>query len=174
MLVTVLCWMETDASFEAHFKEQYPGLVRELRLILGDRALAEDVAADSCLELWRQWDKVRGYDRPGAWLRRVALRRAGRVRWRRGRRHAIESTFEQTASSDALDLDLLRALGSLSEAQRVAIVMHHLGGWPAAEIAEVLSCAEATVRSHLSRGRAHLAALLGESDDVLEVTDAES
>jgi RNA polymerase sigma-70 factor (ECF subfamily) len=163
--------MDRRERFAELFRAEYPGLVRELGLILGDRALAEEVAADGFLEVWRKWDRVSGLDRPGAWVRRVALRKAGRARWRRGRRRQLEASFESSPPGQSgVDLDLVRALARLPEAQRTALIMHHLGGWPTADIAVVLGCADVTVRSHLSRGRRRLAELLG-SPSALEVND---
>jgi RNA polymerase sigma-70 factor (ECF subfamily) len=159
--------MDRRERFAELFRAEYPGLVRELGLILGDRALAQDVAADGFVEMWRTWDRVSALERPGAWVRRVALRNAGRARWRRDRRRQVEASFEASPpSGGGVDLDLVRALAQLSEAQRTAVVMHHLGGWPTGDIAVVLGCADVTVRSHLSRGRQRLAELLGGSNAV--------
>ena len=165
--------MSERADFEALFRAEYPGLVRELRLILREGSVAEEVAAEAFLACWRSWPDVARYDRPGAWVRKVALRHAGRTQWRRGRRLDVERSHRPTGRADEpLDLDLLDALAALSQAQRAAVVLHHLGGWPAADIALVLGCAEATVRSHLARGRQRLADLLDPTDEPLEVSDA--
>ena len=163
--------MDRRERFAELFQAEYPGLVRELGLILGDRALAEDVAADGFVEVWRRWDRVSALDRPGAWVRRVALRKAGRARWRRGRRREVEASFESSSPNESgVDLDLVGALARLSEAQRTTVVMHHLGGWPTGDIAAMLGCADVTVRSHLSRGRQRLAELLG-GPNAVEVND---
>jgi RNA polymerase sigma-70 factor (ECF subfamily) len=163
--------MDRRERFAELFQAEYPGLVRELGLILGDRALAEDVAADGFVEVWRKWDRVSALDRPGAWVRRVALRKAGRARWRRGRRRQVEATFESSSPCESgVDLDLVRALARLSDAQRTTVVMHHFGGWPTGDIAAMLGCADVTVRSHLSRGRQRLAELLG-GPNAVEVND---
>jgi RNA polymerase sigma-70 factor (ECF subfamily) len=165
--------MNLQEDFETLFRDEYPSLVRELRLILGDVDLAEEVAAEAFVACWRNWSDVSTFDRPGAWVRKVALRQAGRRRWRRGRRAAVEgSHLGPGVIEQPLDMDLIEALLHLSQPQRVAIVLHHLGGWPAIDIAVVLSCAEPTVRSHLSRGRQRLADLLEPTDDPLEVSDA--
>jgi RNA polymerase sigma-70 factor (ECF subfamily) len=154
-----------EAAFRALFDVEYPRLVRELRVVLGDPALAEDVAADAFEALLRSWSKVSRYDRPGAWLRLVALRAAGKARGRRARRPVVESTWQPTASdTDAVDVDLQRALLQLTLHQRTAIVLHHLSGFPARDIADVLECDEVTVRTHLLRGRRRLAELLGDPD----------
>jgi hypothetical protein len=83
---------------------------------------AEHVAADGSVEGWRRWDRVCALDRLGAWVRRVALRKAGRARWRRGRRRQLEASFESPLPSESgVDLDLVRALMQLSEAQRTTV-----------------------------------------------------
>jgi RNA polymerase sigma-70 factor (ECF subfamily) len=166
--------MDKGERFAELFRAEYPGLVRELGLILGDPTVAEDVAAEGFVELWRKWDRVSGLDRPGAWVRRVALRKAGRARWRRRKRGLVEASFESPLPcGSGVDVDLVRALAQLSEAQRTAVVMHHLGGWTTADIAVVLGCADVTVRSHLSRGRQRLAQLLGDPS-AMEANDGRS
>ncbi len=47
--------MTERESFEALFRTEYPPLVRELRLIVGDDALAEEVAAEAFIACWRNW-----------------------------------------------------------------------------------------------------------------------
>lgn len=66
-------------------------------------------------------------------------------------------------------IDLGVGLAGLSPKQRASVVLHHLAGWPVAEVAEALGCAEATVRVHLHRGRAALAEVLHENAE--EVSD---
>src|SRR6185295_7343781 len=51
---------------------------------------------------------------------------------------------------------LWKALGGLSENERVAIVLRDVEGLSTAEVAAVLDAPEATVRSRISRGRLKL------------------
>lgn len=160
-------------GFRALFEVEYPRLVRELRLVVADAGLAEDLAADAFEQLLRRWPKIREYERPGAWVRLVALRAAGKARRRRARRPEVEAAWVPPAGVPPLDLDLRDALAALSMPQRTAIVLHHLGGFPSSEIASILGCTDATVRTHLLRGRRRLAELLGEPE-LEEVADADS
>lgn len=165
--------MDDRERFEALFRDEYPGLVRELRLVLRDPAGAEEAAAEAFVVAWRSWAEVVELDRPGAWIRKVAIRHAGRQRWRLGRRAAVEASHAPESVFDkAIDLDLVAALHELTDAQRTSVVLHHLGGWSAADIGNILGCPEATVRSHLRRGRLRLAGLLRDPDDEMEVSDA--
>lgn len=64
---------------------------------------------------------------------------------------------------DRLVLD--QALPAIDEDFRVAVVLRDVGGLDYAEIGEVLGIPPGTVRSRISRGRRHLANLLGNQDD---------
>ena len=52
---------------------------------------------------------------------------------------------------------VLAALATLPAEQRAALVLVDMEGYPVAEVAEMLGCAEGTVKSRCSRGRARLA-----------------
>ena len=58
---------------------------------------------------------------------------------------------------------LVAALRQLPEAQRRALVLHHVCDLPVHAVAAEIGVPEGTVKARLSRGRAALAALL--SDD---------
>ncbi|GAB3015642.1 RNA polymerase sigma factor SigM [Nocardioides flavus (ex Wang et al. 2016)] len=55
---------------------------------------------------------------------------------------------------------VLAALATLPPEQRAALVLVDMEGYPVAEVAEMLGCAEGTVKSRCSRGRTRLAGLL--------------
>ena len=57
---------------------------------------------------------------------------------------------------------VLDALATLPAEQRAALVLVDMEGYPVAEVAEMLGCAEGTVKSRCSRGRTKLAALLAD------------
>lgn len=58
---------------------------------------------------------------------------------------------------------LIAALRRLPYGQRAAVALHYLADLPVAEVAETLQVSVGTVKSRLSRGRAALAALLGDT-----------
>lgn len=57
---------------------------------------------------------------------------------------------------------VLDALATLPPEQRAALVLVDMEGYPVAEVAQMLGCAEGTVKSRCSRGRTRLAGLLGD------------
>ena len=55
---------------------------------------------------------------------------------------------------------LVAALKQLPEAQRQALVLHHIADLPVHAVAAEVGVPEGTIKARLSRGRAALAALL--------------
>jgi RNA polymerase sigma-70 factor (ECF subfamily) len=57
-----------------------------------------------------------------------------------------------------MDLDL--ALGTLSEAERTCVTLQCIEGYSIRDIAGITGLNENTIKSHLARGKQHLAAFL--------------
>ena len=119
-----------------------------------------------------RWRRLRDYQAPEAWVRRVALRLAT-DRARRARRRAaallrLRPPRSPSVELSAESLDLANALRGLPAGQRQAVVLHHLVGLPVEEIASQLNLPVGTVKSRLSRGRAALARRLAPGPEVLD------
>ena len=148
-----------DSAFAWLFRDEYPAIVRTAYLMLGDRQAAEDVAQEAFVRLYARWRRVSRYERPGAWVRRVAIRLASRAR----RRPRPATLTEGAARPEpTADPDLRRALLALPANQRAAVVLHYLEDLPVAEVAALMGCAASTAKVHLHRARRRLAELLGE------------
>jgi RNA polymerase sigma-70 factor (ECF subfamily) len=155
-------------AFDALFRREFGPITRAAYLIVGDWEVAREIAQDAFVQVLRHWKKVREMESPGGWVRRVAIRDAVRTRRRdaRGRSLLRTVTPSLVGERELVATDVLEALLTLPRRQRAAIALFYLDDQPVAEIAAILSCSEGTVKTHLSRGRAALAARLGE-----EVTD---
>jgi RNA polymerase sigma-70 factor (ECF subfamily) len=160
-----------EDDYRRLFEAVYPRLVRTVWFVVHDQALAEDVVQDAFVELYRHWRTVSGYDRPEAWVRRVAVRKAQREAVRAARRPGIErqaAPVDLSAAPPDADLPdpaLRAALLSLSPRQRAVVVLHYLEDLPMREVAELIGCSEATGFVHLHAARKRLAALLSEEVD---------
>ena len=155
---------DAGADYDAFFRAEYPRVVRFAQGVLGDRARAEEVAQEALARLFVRWERVSRYDRPDAWVRRVALRLAVNVARRDRMRALLERRVEalpKTSPTVAVEqTDYSAVLARLPRAQRVAVVLHYLEDRPVADVAAVLGCAEATARVHLFRARQRLGQLL--------------
>lgn len=156
-------------TFDEFFRTEYPRLVPMLRALTGDRQRAEDIAQEALWKAQRDWERISHFERPGGWVRRVALNASANVRRSQRREAAALSRIgidrraaEEPAPDDADRLwGLVRAL---PEQQRWAIVLHYVEDRSVADIADILGCSDGTVKTHLSRGRAALARTL--HDDI--------
>jgi RNA polymerase sigma-70 factor, ECF subfamily len=75
---------------------------------------------------------------------------------------AEQSSPSQQAARNEQLLQLAEALNQLPEAQREAVVLHHLKGWTLAQLAGHLNRSEPAVAGLLHRGLKRLRELLGE------------
>jgi RNA polymerase sigma factor (sigma-70 family) len=76
--------------------------------------------------------------------------------------HLAEPVVATTAESVAADVDLERAVAALSSRQRLAVDLYYFVGLDVATCAQVMGCAEGTVKATLHQARGRLRALLGE------------
>jgi RNA polymerase sigma-70 factor (ECF subfamily) len=134
----------------------------------GDLAEAQDCVQEAYARAWVRWSTVRDYDVPAAWVRQVAMRLAV-SRFRRAqvgvgllRRQGPPPVVPP---QDPTRVALHRALKQIPEAQRLAIVLHHVAGLSVEEVATETGAPTGTVKARLSRGRAALAALLADDPE---------
>ena len=155
------------------YSRVYGPLVGLLTSIGGSAGDAEEVAQDAFVKLLGHWESVRSYDDPDAWVRMVAVRMLI-SRHRRTRVAALGmlrlSRRPATAQSDltAVNLDVAKALGSLPMPHRAVLLLHHGLDLPVEAVARELQIPVGTVKSRLSRGRAALAPLLREPEEMLD------
>jgi RNA polymerase sigma-70 factor (ECF subfamily) len=155
-----------DEGFDELFRSEYPALVRRLRLVVGSTAVAEEIAQDAFCVALERWHRVGLTDRPGAWVQVVAMRRAIKHEGRRRRGAALKPVWSAASAAGPVDIDLRRAIADLPDGQRRAIVLHHLADLTVDDVAEVLGVSAGTVKTQLHRGRARLAEVLHEPEEV--------
>ena len=146
------------AEFDTVFRDSFPTIAHATWLIVGDWEVARELAQDAFVEALTRWKRIADYDQPGTWVRRVAINKALNAK---RRKPAPLRPVDHAPPADQTNLDLLTALDSITTTQRAAVVLHHLWDLPVDEVAQMMGCAPGTVKSHLSRARAHLAVALG-------------
>ena len=137
-------------SLEVTFRRSYARLVASLTLV-GGREAAEDAVQEAFVRASTRWWRIQHYDKPEAWIRRVAINK-------------IVSTLRVDGRVDSLDVRA--ALCSLSSRQRLFLVLQHVEQMKVREIAEVAGVAEGTVKSGLSDGRKRMLDMLGAGYEV--------
>ena len=153
---------DTWPEFDRLFLAEHAAVARSVYLIVHDVARSEDITQDAFVQLLRHWAKVSRYERPGAWVRRVAIRLAVQASRRERLRSLLERGARPPQATGPADIDLMDAVRMLSAMQRAAVVLFYFENHPVAEISQMLGCSEPTARVHLHRARRRLAELLGE------------
>ncbi len=158
---------EDGLDFEWFFRAEQPMVYRSIYLMLHDKEAARDVVQEAFIRLYENWAKVSRYERPDAWVRRVAVRIA--VRWIR-RKQFLESLplpLEKAPDPEP-DPDIIGAVKQLSPRLRAVVALFYFEDRPISEIADILECSEASAKVRLHRARVRLKELLGqEADDVV-------
>lgn len=145
-------------EIERLYREEGDRLWWAVLAFAGDREVASDAVAEAFAQALRRGDEIRA---PERWVWRAALRIAAGELKRRSRSVPMaEGSYEMQEPAR----ELMEALGSLSEKQRAAVVLHHLAGYPVREIAPIIGSTPAAVKVHLSQGRRRLRRLLDEQD----------
>jgi RNA polymerase sigma-70 factor, ECF subfamily len=154
-------------SFDDFYRATSRRLLHQVYALTGDLTEAQDCVQEAYARAWQRWSRVRGHDDPEAWVRTVA-RRIAVSRWRRTRTamgYLLHHGRPETTSAPSEDHALLvRALRDLSQPQRDAVVLHHLVGLSVEEVAQRTASPVGTVKARLHRGRAALAAVIGDLD----------
>ncbi len=159
-------WVDFDAYVRASQRKHK----RLAFLLTGDLHSAEDLLQAAYARMYPKWDKVRTYDAPDAYLRKVMLSLRTSL-WRRhkNREWSVDVVPEIGASADhagglAESQALLQALGRLPERQRAAVVLRHWCDVSEAETAMIMGCSLGTVKSNTSKGLARLREALGQTE----------
>ena len=150
-------------AFEAFYLREYSAVVRLAYALSGSRLVAEDIAQEAFLRAFDHWERIQ---HPSAWVRKVAVRRAGRaVRRRlleaRALARLVTGRGPAVAELPERDAEVWRAVRALPRRQAQVIALRYVADASVAEIARTLDLAEGTVKAQLHRARQSLAVRLG-------------
>ena len=147
------------------------------RWLTRDPVVAQDVAQEAMLRALRYFHAFRGEEaRP--WLLRITVNVCRQ--WRRGgfgaRKRLTARLPDEWDESPALlgedpgervaSLDLRRAINSLNEEMRIAVVLRYYGGMDASEIGATLGVPATTIRTRLRRALLLLRKRLGDPGEL--------
>jgi len=138
---------------------------------------AEDALHTALAVLWEQWALVERHANPHALILKMCADAAIyqlRRRRVRARREQVDAPVESVPSRQQRPPDtaighetleeIMAAMARLPDHQSVAVAMRFVQGASYASIAAALGCSEATVGTHIARGREKLGELLRHLD----------
>jgi RNA polymerase sigma-70 factor (ECF subfamily) len=131
---------------------------------------SDDLVQDTLLSAWANLDHFKEGTNLGAWLTTILRNRfVNLYRRQRVRGEVVGTSLIETAAvipaQDGWEIasDLGDALDQLPRHQRQAVMMVGADGLSLAEAAVACKCEVGTIKSRVSRARAHLSTLLGDN-----------
>ncbi len=146
---------KTSTSFIEFFRETEPRLRHALVAAFGVEAGSE-ATSEALAFGWEHWDSVSQRPNPAGYLFGVGRNKARR---RVSRRRLFP--IPPTEHDFVVEPELPKALGRLSEKQRIAVLLVHGDDWTHAEVAEFLGVSLSTVQTHVERGMSKLRMSIG-------------
>lgn len=134
-------------GFDAAYRANAPDLIRMAFLLTGSNAAAEDAVHAVFVRLAYRLDDL---EHPASYLRTCVVNEC-RTQHRRSTRFVYEQDEVAVESFPHEVIETLDALSVLGEQQRAAVVLRYFVDVPDDEIAQILDCAPATVRSLVHR-----------------------
>lgn len=155
--------MDAEAEGFAQFVEaRQRALQRTAWLLTGDWALAEDLVQTALVRSWPRWERIQRRDDPEIYVRRVMVNTWAGWRHRRWRaEHPAEAVPDKPAAGDlAADatarVAVCGVLATLTDRQRIVLVLRVFDDLSEAQVAQMLDCAVGTVKSTMARALARL------------------
>jgi len=154
-------------TFDEFVAERLDQLLRYATALTCDPHLAKDVVQELLLRAQQHWRRIEKTDQPMAYVRRMIVNEYLSWRRRRVNRDVMLAHAQLTDISPTIDdltsryderQAMLGRIVRLPRKQRAAIVLRYYENLTDQEIAAALGCAEATVRSYVSRALATLRA----------------
>ena len=162
--------LDADTAVTVLYGAHWRPLVRLAALLTGDESVAEEIAQDAFVGLYRRWGSVRDSTAGLAYLRTSVVNGARSAVRRRQVRLAHrpppppEPAGPDEAAARAMeDARVLAALRSLSRRQEEVLVLRYWADLDEQEIAETLGISRGSVKVHVHRATAALRQALASS-----------
>ena len=140
---------DTERRFQRVYRDEYPAMVRLARMLTGVPDVADDLAQEAFVRLYRQGDRV---EHPAALLRTITVN-VCRSRHTSQQRAALRMVRHgpAPASLPPFERELDDSLRRLPYDQRAVVVLRYWLGMSEADIANALGCRPGTVKSRHAR-----------------------
>lgn len=166
--------MGDEGAFCALVEQHRKVLFGTAYLMTRDRGLAEDAVQEALIQMWRHLPLFRLRGSFKAWLVRIVVNEV-KQQYRKKRVPTAPLEEAATIAGDPEEVEagalrseerlrMKKALETLPEEQREAVVLRYYADLTVPEIAKALGCRHGTVKSRLSRALDRLALVLGGSE----------
>jgi RNA polymerase sigma-70 factor (ECF subfamily) len=148
----------TPEPFEVFYLREYPQVVGLLHGLLGSRLVAEELAQETFLVAYRDWDRISRLDNPRAWVRKVAINQRSLflrayLRQQTRERDAVVRDEEDSIKLADDHAEVWQAVRTLPPLQAQVIALHYYEDYSVAQVAAALGRAPGTIKAQLHHGR---------------------
>lgn len=163
-----------DGAWATIVSANLPIVHRTAYRLVRDDQLAEDIAQESFVRLWKLAESWQPRGRISTWLCHVARNLAIDVIRRRAREQSEEVSEDlaaegptplETMAAREVDADVERAIADLPDRQRTAIMLIHFGDCTGQAAAEIMGVSVEALESLLSRARRSLKTALSRQQE---------
>ncbi len=156
----------TDAEYSEFVAAAWGPLYRTAYLMVGNRAMAEDLVQTALTNTYAAWRNVREVEAAHAYARTAVVRSV--ASWFRSRVRLREQLTDEPPDTGyspdhSTRPALMEALRQLPARQRAVVVLRFYEDLSVTQVAETMGCSEGTVKSQTSAALAKLRLILGES-----------
>lgn len=157
-------------DFDELVRRERVGLIAAAVAIVGSWHVAEEIVQDAVTSAHLRWGELRGFEQPGAWIRRVAVNRAiDRQRRNATEERYLRSTSGQVDNDDGSDPaeslgddELWAAVRSLRPDAASALALRYGADLAIEDVAATLEVTIPAAQSLLYRARRDLRKILAE------------
>jgi RNA polymerase sigma-70 factor, ECF subfamily len=165
-----------EAALRSLWSRHAPHIDMVVRRLVGfDPDLAEDIAQEVWIQIFRALPGYRGDSQFSTWAHRIAVNRTLNALRRSRRLAGMETAIEEDSAAVEMDTErsfiaasIETATAKLSPGARTVFVLHDVEGYTHEEIARELGITSGGSKSQLFKARAKLRKLLAHLIDVPE------
>ncbi len=162
--------MAEGTDFDSFYRSEYDRLVRVAFALCGRLDVAEELTQDAMMKVYSRWSRVRSFESPGAFARRIVVNNAlSSLRRRKSETKALLRFRGSAADHVTVDPDVddfWRLVRTLPTRQAQVVALYYGDEQSTAEVAAALEIAEGTVRATLAQARAALRTQVMEENNV--------
>ena len=160
--------LSDDRSAFARLVDAYQPILHNffLNLTGGNEALCDDLAQETFIKAYTNIRQFRGLSQFKTWLFRIAYNEFYSYT-RRTREILSDQPLEppdlltRDVEGNDARMDVFTAMQYLSTDERTVISLFFINDMPMKKISQITGMPEGTIKSHISRGKAKMAKLLG-------------
>ena len=149
-----------ETALEQLYRDRYRSFRDILAGVVGSHELAREVVQEAFARALREQRKFRGEGSLEAWVWKIALNVALKMRRGLAREWALDEEYEASSTAVVPDRDVRAAVRALPPRRRLVVFLRYFADLSYAEIAEIAGISEGTVAATLAQAHGELLGLL--------------